>query len=144
MFTLKDKPLSIRVIRYIIDLQQRRKIPIWIISPFWLSWTLIALLKNYVMKIFFAFLFLIFYIWKTNHDFKQSHTFRSYKLFKNSNTSSSLFLFFIAFLLFMIFNFATFELDNSVLSFLEVVTCFKIIGINFIPCQGYCFVYQPF
>lgn len=76
------------------------------------------------------FIYLLNKAWLSEHIFS-----KRYILSENFN---SLGLFFIIFLLFIIlyFQFSTFVPDDHVLFFLEVVTCFKIIGINVFSRQG--------
>ena len=68
----------------------------FLISPFWVSWTSITLLKNHVLKIFLDF----FNFLHLKNMIVWTHTFGNCKLFENM--SSCLDSLFIVFLLFMI------------------------------------------
>ena len=86
---------------------------LWI-SPLWLSWTLIALLKNNVLKIFLAFFNLQHLknkLWLPAHILSEI-----YKLLENFNSFNSLDLFFIIFLLFITLYFS-FLLLNLMMTF---------------------------
>ena len=86
---------------------------LWI-SPLWLSWTLIALLKKHVLKIFLAF----FNLWHLkNKLWLPAHILSEiYKLLENFNSFNSLDLFFIIFLLFITLYFS-FLLLNLTMTF---------------------------
>ena len=76
---------------------------LWIF-PLWLSWTLIALFKNHVLKIFLAFFNLQHLknkLWFPAHTFSEI-----YKFLENFNSFNCLELFFIILLLFITLNFS--------------------------------------
>ena len=83
------------------------------IFPFWVSWTLIALLKNHVLKIFLA---LFHFLQMKNKPQSSKYILSEINNFKN--LFSSLDLFFIVFLLFLILYFNFFILNLMIILYL--------------------------